>query len=290
MISRPCEACEGADFRWLFKKDGHDFYRCCSCDLVRLDPQPTDEVLATIYGTHYYDAWGVKHSAERVFGLKQATFREHVLPHVQLQPGDLVLDCGAAFGALMATAKEHGFEPYGIELAEGAAAEIARRFGPERVFSGPFENASFPGLSEGAFSAIFMCDFIEHVREPANVLKKAAALLKPGGTLVITTPDGTSASCKVMRQSWPHYKVEHLHYFGPGNIRHLLRSTGFSLRRALAAHKVFDFDYLRNQFNTYPRVGVTAGFNLLARWLPASLCQRPISFSFGEMLVVGVKE
>src|SRR5512144_2704078 len=106
MKRRSCEVCEKVEFRRLFGKDGHEFFRCNSCGLIRLDPQPDDAVLAGIYGTKYYDAWGVPTGATRVFELKKATFRKHVLPLVSLKPGARVLDCGAAFGALMASAKE----------------------------------------------------------------------------------------------------------------------------------------------------------------------------------------
>lgn len=286
---RLCEVCGGSNFRHLFSKDDYQFFRCRACGLIRSDPQPTDAVLANIYGRKYFDAWGVQSDAEQVWRLKQGTFRKHVLPSVPLKPGARVLDCGAAFGAFMGVAKALGFEPYGIELADEAAAEIARRFGPERVFSGPFEQAGFPGLSEGDFDAVFMCDFIEHVRDPLGVLRKAARLLRRGGSLVITTPDGGSWSCRAMGAGWPHFKVEHLYYFNRRNIATLLASAGVTVTRASRAWKVLDLTYLQHQFNTYPRFAVTPAMNLLSRVAGAKLRTMPMSFSLGEMIVIGTK-
>jgi 2-polyprenyl-3-methyl-5-hydroxy-6-metoxy-1,4-benzoquinol methylase len=286
---RACEACGGAEFRRWSAKDGHTFHRCRRCGLIRSDPQPTDAVLAGIYGGQYYDAWGVKTNAEQVWRLKQATFRRHVLGVAALPAGARVLDCGAAFGAFMGVAREMGFEPYGVELAAEAAAEVARRFGPDRIFSGPFEQAAFPGLSDGAFDGVFMCDFIEHVRDPVAVLRKASALLRSGGRLVITTPDGGSWSCRLLGASWPHLKVEHLFYFNRRNLAGLLERLGFTVNRAARAWKVLDLDYIRHQFNTYPRAGVTPAINLLARLAGPRWRATPASFSLGEMLVVGTK-
>lgn len=289
-MTRPCEVCQSADFKHLFVKDRHDFFRCQSCRLIRIDPQPTDEVLAGIYGSKYYDAWGMQTDAERVQELKKATFRKHVLNEVELKKGARVLDCGAAFGALMAVAKEKGFEPYGIELAAEAAAEIASRFGKDRIFSGPFEQATFRGVGEGDFDGVFMCDFIEHVRTPLAVINKAASLLRSGGSLVITTPDGDSASCRLMGAGWPHYKVEHLYFFNRRNMATLLKQAGFNVTHAGRARKVLNLDYIRHQFNTYPRALVTPVINALARIAGSRLRRRPLSFSFGEMIVIGIKE
>ncbi len=286
---RPCEVCGGTEFRRLFTKDAHEFVRCRSCRLIRIDPQPTDETLSAIYGSKYYDAWGVQTGADRVLQLKKHTFRKHVLAAVDLPKGARVLDCGAAFGTLMEVAVESGLEPYGIELVGEAAAAIARRFGPDHVFSGPFEQASFPCLGDKGFDAVFMCDFIEHVRDPLAVLKKAVSLLRPSGCLVITTPDGASLSCRFMGASWLHYKVEHLHYFNRHNMAMLLPRVGLAVTQEGRAHKVLDLEYIRNQFNTYPRPMATSLVNYVARCAGSRLRQWPLSFSFGEMLVVGVK-
>ena len=107
MSERPCEACGGRDFRPLYRKDAHDFQRCAGCALIRIDPQPTDAVLAKIYGTQYYHAWGVQTGADRVFALKKATFRKHeeLITARQVVTVHLGLDrSGAGFGAMCASA------------------------------------------------------------------------------------------------------------------------------------------------------------------------------------------
>jgi 2-polyprenyl-3-methyl-5-hydroxy-6-metoxy-1,4-benzoquinol methylase len=290
MKQRLCEVCGSGNFKRLFEKEKHGFFRCRSCQLIRIDPPPTDEVLGGIYGAKYYDAWGVQTGADRVRQLKMLTFRTHVFNKANFAPGSRVLDCGAAFGALMEVVKERGGEPYGIELAAEAAAEIGHRFGSDRVFSGPFEQASFPGLGDGAFDVVFMCDFIEHVRDPLAVLRKASKLLKRAGRIVITTPDGGSASNRLMGAGWPHYKIEHLYYFNRHNLPLLLKQAGVSTTSAGSAWKVLNLQYIQHQFNTYPRAVITPLINLLARCVGARLRQRPISVRLGEMIIAGTKD
>jgi SAM-dependent methyltransferase len=274
MTYHPCEICGNSSFKKLFSKEGNAFFQCTSCHLIRIDPQPTDAVLMSIYGSEYYKkAWGTQSGADRVYELKKGTFHKHVFSRVQLPSSARVLDCGAAFGALM-----------------DAAIEIAQRFGPDRVFVGPFEEATFPGLNPVDFDAVFMCDFIEHVRDPVSALKKAIRFLKSGGQLAMTTPDGGSLSCQLMKAAWPHYKIEHLHYFNRENMGLLLERLGMTTILAQAAHKVLDLEYIRHQFTTYPRFAITPLINLLARVVGPRLATRPQSFSFGEMIIVAVKK
>jgi SAM-dependent methyltransferase len=247
-------------------------------------------VLSAIYSGSYFEAWGGQADAESVLQLKKDTFRQHVLNAAGLKPGARVLDCGAALGALMDAAAEAGLEPYGIEIVADAAAAIARRFGPGRVFAGPFEQAAFPELAGEEFDCVYMCDFIEHVRDPLSVLRKAATLVKRGGWLVLTTPDTNSLSCRLMGAGWPHYNVEHLYCFNRRNLTTLLARAGFTLRMSRNARKVVTLQYLRHHLNARPQPFVTPAFNLLARCAGQRLCQRQASFALGQMLLAASRD
>ena len=286
MASPACEVCGGSLFHYLFRKNGLDYFRCDSCQLSRIQPQPSDETLAQVYSDKYFESWGVQTDATQVERLKQETFRRHVLSRVRLKKNMRVLDCGAAFGALMTVAQEAGCEAYGIELSPAAARHITEQFGPDRVFSGPFEQADFPGLGAAGFDVVFMCDFIEHVRDPLATLRKATRLLRPGGQLVITTPDTASPSCHLMRRSWPHYHIEHLFYFNRRNLAQALTQTGFTVTYVGAAKKVIDFDYLRHHFNARPQFLITSAANLLARCMGRRLRTWLLTFSLGQMILV----
>ena len=290
MSDRACEVCGGGAFREMFRKDDHRFVQCAACHLIRIDPQPTDHTLEQIYGTHYYDAWGIQSDRSDVKELKSATFRRHLRTISDLPHSARVLDCGAAFGFMMEVAAEMGFDPYGVELASDAAARIADRFGADHVFVGPFEEAKFPGLGPQPFDLVCMFDFIEHVRRPLVTLKKAASMLSPGGHLLITTPAGGSISRRLMGVSWLHLKVEHLYYFNRRNLMQLLSAAKFRTVRIRAARKFMNIEYVCNQLNTYPRAGITSAINLLRAILPARIGRQHFPIIFGEILVHARKE
>src|SRR5581483_10585275 len=133
-LSRPCEVCGSCAFAFRFEKAQHRFVRCDRCGLERIDPQPTDETLAAIYGKHYYDAWGLHRDEELVRQLKRGTFG-FVLANLHApRAGARLLDCGAATGFLLEVAKERGWEPYGVELSDFGAEAIAKKFGANRIF------------------------------------------------------------------------------------------------------------------------------------------------------------
>lgn len=266
----------------IFEKAGHDFYRCIACNLEKTYPQASDSELSSIYDNEYYEAWGDEIGAcEEV---KKETFKIRL----KLIPEDKnkkILDCGCAAGYLLEIAREQGFIPYGIDI-NPIGIEIARRkFPSHQVYKGTLEDSPFPG---GFFYAIFMNDFLEHVRNPAAILKLAYQLLEPEGFLVIATPDTNSFSHKITRQYWPHYKPEHLFYFNRDNIGVLLKNTQFRLLSAKKAWKCLALDYLRAYFHKYPQKFITV-LTKAIRLLPRKIRFKKNWFCFGEMAVVARK-
>lgn len=283
---RSCEVCRGREFSSLFEKADHRFVRCAECGLERIDPAPTDETLAAIYGKHYYDAWGLHRDEETVAQLKKGTF-EYVLDALpESVRGGKLLDCGAATGFLLDVAKERGFEPYGIELSEFGANEIARKFGAGRSFRGEIEDARFPDAGEGSFQAITMCDYIEHVRSPRRVLERARKLLAPKGVIAMTTPDTGSLTRKVLASGWSHYKVEHLYYFKRANLRRLLEEVGFSRVVFKPLWKSLNLKYVREQFEVYPHPVLSAVARGLGKAVLRGLQRRPLRVLTGELLAI----
>lgn len=268
----------------------HPLMRCPTCGLQRLDPQPDDRTLTEIYQREYYDAWGIREDAESTRALKRATFAS-LLIGLPTQPGvtPKLLDCGAATGYLMEEAKALGMEPYGIELSEFGAARIAEKFGQSRVFRGPFDDAEFVGVDRDFFDVITMIDFIEHVRDPVATLAKAYTLLRPGGSLVVLTPNAGSLSRRLMGRRWLHYKIEHLFYFTKTSLQKSLSQVGFNGIRIGQAWKTMNLHYVAHQLSQYPHPLLSPIVTLLHRLGPPRLRKAMFRVSFGELLATAVK-
>jgi len=290
MTTTPCQVCDSRDFRRLGEKADHTFVKCRTCGLERIDPPPTDEVLAKVYGEHYYDAWGLKADEDAVARLKRSTFRRVVGGAGRLPKGSKVLDCGAATGFLMQVAKDDfGYDPYGVELSEYGAKKIADTFGEGHVFCGEIADAHLPGIKDGDFRAIFMCDYIEHVRDPAAVLARAYQMLAPGGVLGISTPRVDSLTHRTMGMGWTHYKVEHLYYFSDDSLARLLRKVGFSGYRAHGQWKTMNLKYMTHQFAVYPHGLLTHVINATMKVVPRRAQTAPFPIMMGELVAYATK-
>jgi SAM-dependent methyltransferase len=108
--------------------------------------------------------------------------------------GRRLLDVGSFPGHLSALAQARGWRVTGLNNAiEGAAAwaaflERCRRRGIE-ILACEVEREPFPAPT-GAFDAILFCELFEHLHvNPFHTLKEIFRVLRPGGLLILTTPN-----------------------------------------------------------------------------------------------------
>jgi SAM-dependent methyltransferase len=97
-----------------------------------------------------------------------------------------VLDvgCGAGDNARLMTAS--GRIVTGITWSEAEAALAAPHL--DRVLVADIETGELP-LTCGSFEALLLSHVIEHVRDPAALLRRLAPLLGPAGVLVVAVPN-----------------------------------------------------------------------------------------------------
>jgi len=114
-----------------------------------------------------------------------AALRDH-----KLGKGGRVLDVGCGDGALAGLlAINLGVDVAGVDTTQLPIGLAQQEFG-KRKLRGDFrliDGYRYP-FTDGAFNAVVCSDVIEHVREPAQMLKEMWRVLAPGGVLVVTTP------------------------------------------------------------------------------------------------------
>jgi 2-polyprenyl-6-hydroxyphenyl methylase/3-demethylubiquinone-9 3-methyltransferase len=103
-------------------------------------------------------------------------------------PGARVLDLAAGQGNFSLTLAEQGYRVTWNDLRADLAGYVQLKhergdieFAPGNAFELTFAEP---------FDAVLMTEVIEHVAHPDEFLAKTAALVKPGGTIVMTTPNG----------------------------------------------------------------------------------------------------
>jgi ubiquinone/menaquinone biosynthesis C-methylase UbiE len=104
--------------------------------------------------------------------------------------GKRVLDaaCGTGYGAAVLMEQGRAAGVIGVDIDEEATAYARRRFGREGV---EFRvcSAAQTALPNGSVDVVTSFETIEHMHEPGQLLEEFARVLRPGGTLVLSTPN-----------------------------------------------------------------------------------------------------
>ncbi|MBN8815677.1 MAG: class I SAM-dependent methyltransferase [Sphingomonas sp.] len=207
------------DVEYLSTPESFDYLRCADCDALSIDPVPRGR-LGEIYPDTYYSfSPGDLSFAERV---KQALDRRTFRKLFAGIAGDRLsaLDVGGGAGWLLTQAKsvEPRLAVTQVVDIDGSAEAAARTAGHE-FFLGRIEDFE----TDRRFDVILMLNLIEHVDDPVAVLAKVRGLLKPGGRVLVKTPNHDSLDARMFR----HHSWGGLH--AP---RHWVVFTPESFRRA----------------------------------------------------------
>jgi methionine biosynthesis protein MetW len=137
------------------------------------------------------------------------------------------LDVGCGSGILLARMKSLGWDAYGIEV-DANAVQAARDRGLD-IRHGQLADCKFP---DNHFDAVHLSHVIEHVYEPAALLRECHRVLKPGGTLVVLTPNTASWGHRRFKEWWLNLDPpRHLILFNRRNFRALVEKAGFTITR-----------------------------------------------------------
>lgn len=145
--------------------------------------------------------------------------------YLPFQQDGQLLDIGCGNGQALQCMGELGWRVQGVDF-DSQAVQIAQKKGLE-VRLGSLGDQAFPSNS---IDAITMSHLIEHVHDPLELLKECRRILKPGGRLVMVTPNSGSWGHQRFGASWMHLDPpRHLHIFNEQSLRELTVTAGFQL-------------------------------------------------------------
>jgi SAM-dependent methyltransferase len=254
--AEPCPVCGGATSLYT-ERAAHGgtwrLYRCGGggCGHGTIVPRPTPAQLDHYYttvkppphraGSHPTDHPDARDLARQVRRLGAPS-------------GGRSLDVGCGDAAFSYHLQAIGYAPTLIDLAP-ESVEYARR-----VSGAEFERVGFEAFAApaGAFSVILMSQVLEHAIDPAAWLAKAAALLAPGGLLVVAVPNFAGAYRALGARDPFITPPEHLNHFTPRSLARAMRDAGLDPVRMRHRSRV-------SLGGGLPRRWVGAGWNAVAR-------------------------
>ena len=281
-----CRICDSGKIERVvhqLKRSRFDILRCRSCATEFMDPQPGFEEIKSLYNSEYYKSWNTTSGETSAVGeMKKATFSHCISDLKKYVASGRILDVGTASGFFLEVARDAGFEPYGVEISEYSGRIAAGKFGADHIHIGTLETAPF---APGMFDAIAMSDVLEHVLDPIRILKLAHKLLRPGGVVLITTPNTHSISRQVMGKSWVHYHLEHLFYPNPRSIKIMASKADFRVTICKAAVKTMNVAFLHSTLLTYRHWALTPLIKLIYA-VTKPFATKQINLKMGDIAVI----
>lgn len=134
-----------------------------------------------------------------------------------------LLDVGCGGGKYLRSMRTLGWKPEGVEFNR-SAVETCRVAGL-KVFQGELAEAGFP---DARFDVVTARHVIEHLPAPAAFIGEIHRILKPGGLMVLMTPNSRALGRGWFGVHWFANDIpRHLVLFSPENLARLAERTGF---------------------------------------------------------------
>ena len=151
----------------------------------------------------------------------------------RLRPPSLTLDLACAQGNVAITLGELGYRVIGVDLRK-EFLDYARSKDDQQVVTWVVAECMDPPLASGRADAVVMGEVLEHVAHPGRLLTRALELVRVGGLVICTTPNGASLrnnrlpSYEKARQRLPELEARQ---FGPEGADHLFALRPGEIRR-----------------------------------------------------------
>jgi SAM-dependent methyltransferase len=234
----PCPGCGSATFQVLFEAKDHLFrtttetfriVQCGQCRLIRLDTCPS-AAPALEHPARWSTGDSVADRFERAY--RRFVISDHVafVARAVEEAGDAgpVLDLSPEGGLLRSMLAERGIPVIGIDCSPDAAAANWKTHHAASVCA----RLEAAPVAPSSCRAITMLHVLEHMNNPAALVQTAHALLRPGGRLIVQTPNAACWEFLLLGERWngldvPRHRID----FRACDLEVLLQSAGFEVLR-----------------------------------------------------------
>ena len=225
-----CPICNSNKAVQILKENKFDIYKCLSCDLQFVWPQPNKEALKRTYSKKYFhgnvltpkgyeDYHQLNHEL-----IKEAKKKIKFIEKYSVEKN--LLDIGCGTGIFLEEARRRGYKISGNEISSYALKSLKQK--NITCFPGAVESGILP---KERFDIITAWDVIEHIPKIKRAFKEVVGSLKEGGYLFLTTPDTQTIDSLLMGRLWYNYKKapEHVLFLNRKSIAKLSKTSNLKL-------------------------------------------------------------
>ncbi len=297
---QPCDLCgdRGAELVLRSNRLDGPLMRCLSCLLYFVAyPDDNGGVVSGVHAGTVEDRNGTERDATR----EMARLAQRALELNLVQPaveecerpwretaarervGDLsrfvtrgrLLEVGSSRGELLAAARDR-FDATGVE-ADLASSRVARERGLV-CRNGTLGDA---GFDADRFDVAALYHTIEHLPSPSRTLIELHRIIRPGGLLVIETPNIATAWFTLLGSRWRQLIPDHRYFFTPKTIDRMCRQTGFEIQELRSVGKAMSIRLFASRVGRYHRT-LGRAFSQVARLI--ALEERTLRLNLGDVM------
>lgn len=242
-----CPVCANKARKKIFDIKDSSVFECSFCKLRYLAPCVSADAMASMYESTealkmahafqetYYDYGDLsKFSKTRSDFEKALTILEQHIPAKNVRR---IFDVGYGNGFFLALAQKRGWAIDGTDTSPQNAALAKEKFGLN-LRSGVWDAAASGGEK---YQVVSFWDVLEHFSNPHDMIKKASAILAPGGVILAAVPNDRSflmyLSSFLYRLTMGRFRkgieqiylLEHVCYHHRATLELLFQKNGFEM-------------------------------------------------------------
>lgn len=229
-----CACCSATSMRAIVERPGAEsllFGRCDECGHGQLLTPPSSKPYesAGYYRRRAEDGSGyAAYATEREYREAKAAQLFDALGTAGLRPASM-LEVGSGFGFSRRAAERRGIRSLGVDVNPEAARAARELYGFDTRVSTLGEALASGAVPHRSFDLVLYQFVLEHVTDPRDELRQAAAALSRGGHLVLVVPSMSALELAVFGGRYRSLRGDHLHLFSPPSIERYLTQAGLEL-------------------------------------------------------------
>jgi 2-polyprenyl-3-methyl-5-hydroxy-6-metoxy-1,4-benzoquinol methylase len=276
-VNVSCPACNSPQNKFFDEKFSIKYMECSNCKTVYTNPRPDLNTLIDFYqSSENYAFWN-----EYIFPATAEVRRENIFkPRVEKiceiikrhrLKAETMVEVGAGYGFFCDEMQKKGIFKRIIAIEPTMElAETCRKINGIEVINKPVEQVQLDFKAD----MIVSFEVIEHLFSPKDFVMSCKTLLNDGGIAVFSCPNVKGFDVSMLRMNSSTFDHEHMNYFNPDSIQHLLSECGFEIVE-VSTPGLLDVDIVKKAFlnneidadkNTFIKELVTSDEKLAERF------------------------